>query len=316
MSSAGIADQGPFPQDALDANREGRLTDQQRRGVRTMSRGLRKGELQMAAVFTALGLLVWFAEGPAKYATVKPLIGIGSLIIAGFLLARSFLGADTMTADLRSGRVESVEGAISKHTVSGTRSGPSMHYFDVAGRRIEVSRAAYDAAPDAGFVRVYFLPRRKLLVNLERLPEQPLPPGVAGSPREVVQTLAAAMHSHDETATAEARAHLAAMAEAMSSHLSDSAAPPPASGRDPRPLAQAIVGTWSGGPISLTFAPDGTVSSTLPGRGQRSGRWSVDSSGKLESDVLGHAEAADAWVAGDQLTISAQGMGFTFKRVS
>lgn len=191
-----------------------------------------------------------------------------------------------------------------------------MHYFDVAGRRIEVGRAAYDAAPDAGFVRVYYLPRRKLLVNMERLPDQPLPPGFTGSPREVVQTLAAAMHSHDEAATAEARAHLAAMAEAMQSHMAGSATPPPASARDPRPLAEAIVGTWSGGPISLTFAADGTVTSTLPGRGQRSGRWSVDPSGKLESDVLGHTEAADAWVAGDQLTISSQGMGLSFQRVS
>lgn len=311
-----MADQSPFPQDALEANRAGRLTDWQRRNIRGMSRGLRKGELQMAGVFTVIGLLVWFAEGPAKYATVKPLLGIGFLIIAGFLLARSLMGADTLTADLRSGRVESVEGAISKHTVSGGRSSPSTHYFDVQGRRIEVGRAAYDAAPDAGFVRVYYLPRRKLLVNMERLPDQPLPAGATGSPQAIVQGLAAAIHSHNETATAEARARMAAMADAMKSQLSDGAAPPPEGQRDPRPLAQAIVGTWSGGPISVTFAPDGTVRSTMPGGGQRSGHWSVDSSGKLETDVLGHDQAADAWITGDQLTISAQGMGFSFKRVS
>lgn len=313
-----MVDRSPFPQDALEANRSGRLTDQQRRNVRAMSRGLRKGELQFAAVITVIGLLVWFAAGPAKYATVKPLIGIGCLIIAGFLVVRSFLGADSITADLRSGRVDSVEGAITKRITRSESRGSSMetHYFDVEGKRIEVSRAAYDAAPDAGFVRVYFLPRRKWLVNMERLPDRPMPGGALGSPQEVVKSLATAMHSHNESAAAEARAQMAAMADALKSHRSDSPAPPPDAQRDPRPLEQAIVGTWSGGPMSLTFAPDGTVTSTLPAGGKRSGRWSVESNGKLESDVLGRAQVADAWVAGDQLTISAEGIGFSFTRVS
>jgi len=98
----------------LDANRAGRLTDAQRRNMRAMSRGVRKGELSLAGILTVIGLLVWFAEGPAKYATIKPLLGIAFLIIAGFLFVRAFLGADSLTEDMRSRHVVSVEGAVTK----------------------------------------------------------------------------------------------------------------------------------------------------------------------------------------------------------
>jgi hypothetical protein len=93
--------------------------------------------------------------------------------------------------------------------------------------------------------------------------------------------------------------------------------PPPAPDqRDQRPLAQAIVGTWAAGPFRVTFEPDGTVHALLGGREQR-GHWSVDGSGRLHADALGHRdEAGDAWVAGDALTISADGQGITLHRVT
>src|SRR5260370_26497248 len=107
----------PFPQDALEANRAGRLTQQQRSNVRGQSRGFRMGELQLAVMLTILGLVIWFAAGPSKYATVKPLIGIGCLILAGFLVVRAFLGADALTRDLRSADVKPVERALPHTTL-------------------------------------------------------------------------------------------------------------------------------------------------------------------------------------------------------
>jgi hypothetical protein len=77
---------------------------------------------------------------------------------------------------------------------------------------------------------------------------------------------------------------------------------------------EAILGTWSSGFMTVAFSPDGTVTATMLGGKQRRGRWSVDGSGRLRADVTGAAEAADAWVAGDQLTISVEGKGLTFRR--
>ncbi len=62
----------PFPQDALEPNRAGRLTQPQRKGLRRQSRGFHKAELQFTVLLTIIGLLVWFAEGPARNATVNP----------------------------------------------------------------------------------------------------------------------------------------------------------------------------------------------------------------------------------------------------
>ena len=308
---------GPFPQDALEANRAGKLTDSQRHDIRGRSRGFRKTELQFAVIFTILGLLVWFAEGPARYASVKPLVGIGCLIIAGFLLVRAFTGADKLTRDFRDGRLESVEGAIAKRVVKGESRGSSSasYFFDVAGQRITVSRAEYEAGPDAGFVKVYFLAHSHELVNMERLPDRPLPADALKSP-EVAQELLQAMRSRNPVEVAEARAQAAAMEGAMKAEFKSGATLTQSEARDPRPLAQAILGSWSNRMMSVSFDPNGTLNATLPGGGQRSGRWSVDSSGKLVSDVTGEGTPTEAWVSGDELTVTVGGTGLTFRRAT
>jgi len=311
-----MPDTGPFPQDALEANRAGKLTDAQRRGLRGQSRGLRKAELQFAVVFTIIGLLVWFAQGPARYANVKPLIGVGCLIIAGFLLVRAFTGADKLTQDLRDARVESVEGAIAKRVVR-TESGESSsasYFFDVEGKEIKVSRFEYDAAPDAGYVKVYYLQHSRQLVNMERLPDRPLAPDALKSP-QMAQELLQGMRSHDPIQVAEARAQAAAMANVMKSTLNHGVTPPPAEGRDSRPLAQAIVGSWSNAVMSVSLVADGTLNATLPGGTKRAGHWSVDSSGNFVSDIAGPLTPAQAWVSGDELTVEIGGSSMTFQRV-
>jgi hypothetical protein len=44
-------------------------------------------------------------------------------------------------------------------------------------------------------------------------------------------------------------------------------------------------------------------------------RWSVDASGRLQAEGFGQAGTADAWLAGDQLTVSMDGRGLTFTRI-
>jgi hypothetical protein len=315
-----MSDQSPFPQDALEANRAGALTPQQRQDFRRQARGFRKAELQFAVILTIIGLLVWFAEGPARYATVKPLIGIACLVIAGFLVVRSFLGADSLTHDLRSGRVESVEGAITKTSItSHGKSGTSTrHFFEVAGTRVNVWRDAYNAAPDAGMVRIYYLPHSHELVNMERMADTAMSGDAMKSPH-LVQELVAEMLSHDPNKAAEARAHMATMSDAMKASMSKAAAPP-VQGAGARPLAQAIVGSWGNAVGTVTFAADGTLTAdmpAMPGGGHRSGHWSVDESGHLVSDIMGgRAMPTGAWVSGDELTVNFGGNALTLERVT
>lgn len=310
----------PFPLDALEQNRAGRLTPAQRQAWRSNARGFRKAELQFAVILTILGLLIWFAAGPAKFATVKPLIGIACLILAGFLVVRSFLGADPLTQDLRSGHVDSVEGAITKTSVTTHSRGSSStrHYFEVAGTKVNVWRDAYQAAPEAGMVKIYFLPHSHELVNLERIADTAMTPEAMKSPH-VVQELVAEMRSHDPNQAAEARAHLATMGDTMKASVSKAATPPEAS-PDARPLAQVIVGTWGNAMMSVTFAADGTLSAdmpAMPGTGHRTGHWSVDSSGQLVSDIMGgHAMPTEAWVSGDELTVNIGKNAITLQRAS
>jgi hypothetical protein len=90
--------------------------------------------------------------------------------------------------------------------------------------------------------------------------------------------------------------------------------PPPDSARDPRPLAEAIVGRWTSGVITLTFNADGTATAGGAMGPGRSGHWSVDGQGHLVADVMGQRDSGDAWIVGDQLTITQGGESLTFKR--
>ncbi len=306
--------------DALETNRGGRLTAIQRNGLRSNSRGMRKAEFQFATIFTVIGLLVWFGPGPAKYANVKPLVGIAFLALAGALVVRAFLGADPLTRDLRSGHVESVEGAISKWTIqTGSSSlGSTSHVAQVGKVRVETGAAAYDALPGAGIVRLYYLPHSHHLVNFEVLADRPLPEGAL---TDVHVALKDARQAFIGSLTAgpvkeaDARAELAAIGRAMTAGFSpDGTTAPPAAARDPRPLAEAILGSWTSPMLILLFAGDGSVTATLAGGMKRSGRWSVDASGKLVSDVTGGDGAADAWVSGDRLTIELNGQALTLQR--
>src|SRR5579859_4616470 len=98
-----MADGSRFPQDPLEASRRDRLSDGQKKWLRAMSRDSRKSGLSIAAVCAVLGLVIWLAPGPARYAVTKPLIGLALLAVALFFLLRSMTGGDALTQGLRSG---------------------------------------------------------------------------------------------------------------------------------------------------------------------------------------------------------------------
>ena len=102
----------------------------------------------------------------------------------------------------------------------------------------------------------------------------------------------------------------------MASESSSVATAPAADQRDPRPLAEAILGTWQTGPISMSFLPDGAMVMSLPGGRQQRGLWSIGPDGRLHLTAEGRERATDAWVAGGMLTMSENGQGTAYRRAA
>ena len=305
---------GPLSAADLEANKAGRLTDSQRKLYRSQARAFRKNELVGAVMAAVVAALLLTSTGPAPNAWLRPVAGAGLIVLAVFLLLRATVLGDSLTWDLRSGSVETIDGAIGKHTQSGREI--TFHYLDIAGKRFEVSRATYDACPEAGWVKLYVLPRSHKVVNLERLPDRPIPAGSLDSPGAAVGEALSLLRSPDPTQVAEARAEMSAMGNAWNAERARQGTRPSADQLDPRPLAEAILGTWRMGPTSVSFMPNGTMVATLPGGRQQQGRWSIGADGRLHADAPGLGQAAEAWVAGDTLTVAENGQGLSFKRAT
>lgn len=68
----------------------------------------------------------------------------------------------------------------------------------------------YEFAPDAGIVRLLYLPRSRWAVNLERTPDARVDVAAEGVSRKLDRA-AAAWTTHDKVGAAEARAEMAAI---------------------------------------------------------------------------------------------------------
>jgi hypothetical protein len=272
---------GPGSNEALAANQAGRLSDQQ----------LRRLEAEVGA-------------------SARNLIDIA---------IRALTGADKALAeDVRAGRVESIEGAITKKQgadwtfLLGGNEGMNPEpdcWISVANREVgsqqfRAPRAMYDAAPAAGFVRLYFLPRSRRLLNLEVVPE-----GRLEDPSAVTDTPAAGRTGwmrRDKVGRALARAKVAGKALEAQSFLSREA--PPASERlDTAGVAAAIIGTWSNPLMTVTFAEDRVMTTRLAERPEERSEWSVDDSGHLCAELMGTQMVADVSLAGETLTLTIGG---------
>ena len=308
----GMTASNPLSAEALAANRAGELSSDQRESFDALSRNQRRNLLSIAAFLIAGALIVWYLASPTKLTVLRrELIAGGFVVIAAFLVVRSVTGSDALTRDLRESRVESAEGAIGKHRMSNGRA-PSTYFLDVGDATFRVASATYHAAPDMGWVRVFYLPLSRKVVNLEQVPNASPAPEM--TPPGVLHSLAAALlPGGSRREMNEARAGFAKLRDTLQAGFDGPSQAPPAEARDPRPLSTAVLGTWTNGFIHVTFSEDGRLTVKMFGN-EKTGRWSVDSEGRLSADVMGHGQSADAWIAGDQLTISAQGKHLTFKR--
>ena len=86
-------------------------------------------------------------------------------------------------------------GAIASST------GNTRYYLKIGDRPLRTYRSAWEQAPDVGYVRAYYLPRTRRLVNLERLPNPPLPAN-PDEARDMVGRIARAFVTDDSGARA------------------------------------------------------------------------------------------------------------------
>jgi hypothetical protein len=296
----------------MDENRSGHLTDDQARRFQLMVSGRRKSTRGLALPVGAIGALLLTLSGPTATAVKRHLVGWGFVAAAAFVLVAPAF--DPLAADVRDGRVETVEGAIGKRRVqSPAKTGLTRYYLNIAGRRLQTYLSAYDAAPEAGYVRAYYLPRTRKLVNLERLPNPPLPSG-PDEARDMFGRIARALVSRDPVASAEARASAAGLIDAGRSIIEqpDSPIGPAAGGL----VRRSLVGRWTHPLFTITLAEDGMATVTTITGASQAGHWSVDSQGRLLSDVTGTMEPTDAALDGDRLTIQLEGRRLTFTRAA
>jgi hypothetical protein len=304
----------------IETNRAGRLTDKQRRYLKAAARSFNRSMLTGAVLAAVIGALLAKSNGPAPNAWARP-AATAAFFLGALVCLFLALRPNPEAADASGGRVETVDGVIGKRSISGSRGSSSSYFLEVGEKRYEVGSAEYAAAPEAGWIRLYLTPRTHKVVNFERLPDQVVPDVAGATPAALLGQLGKAFLSRDQETRNETRAEMEAMARSVQAQMSFSdkpAMPPPAGQQDSRPLAQAILGTWQMGPTSVTFMPDGTMVATIMGGMKRQGRWSVGADGKLHADAAGPglSGAADAWIAGDTLTVSQDGGSMAFHRAN
>jgi hypothetical protein len=302
-----------FPAEALPENRAGHLTSDQAGRFQRMVAGRRQSTRGVALPVGAIGALLLIMSGPAATAVKRHLAGWGFLAAAAAILAAPAF--DPLAADAREGRVEVVEGAIGKkrlQSVAPTRG--ARYYLNIGGRQLRTYLSAYDAAPDAGYVRAYYLPRTARLVNLERLPNPPLPAG-PDEARGMFARMARAFATGDPVAFAEARANAAGLLDAAQESIREPSAA--ASRRAAGGLVrETLVGTWTHPLVTVVLAEDGAATVTTIAGSTEAGHWSVDGHGRLLTDTTGTMEPTDAVLDGGRLTIELEGRRLTFTRAA
>jgi len=190
--------------------------------------------------------------------------------------------------------------------------GATRYYLIIGGRRLQTYSSAYDAAPDGGYVRAYYLSRTRKLVNLERLPNPPLPADPAQA-RDMFGRMARAIVTGDRDGFAEARADAAGLIDAAQASIA-AASDRPREHLGGSVVRDALVGKWTHPLVTLTFAADGTATVTTILGATKEGHWSVDGHGRLVTDATGAMAPTDAALEGGRLTIQLESQRLTFTR--
>jgi hypothetical protein len=230
---------------------------------------------------------------------------------------------DSFAKDVAAGKLDSIEGAITKKVRGGraNMNEPPDALFElwVANRtdgnqHFKSFKQLYRSAPSAGFVRLFYLPKSRYAVNWELIDTAPDVDHVEQSElREMVEDVRSARAAHDEVGEAEARANLGSMAQDVASYFSRQPSP----AQDPLPrdrVHAAVIGEWHNPFLSASVRADGTLTARMGMGGEQSGRWSVESDGRVRVEVMGASGTASVSAAGDELTLETGGRAMKLRR--
>ena len=235
----------------------------------------------------------------------------------------------TITGDLRRGEVRTVEGGIRKVrpldvAQNTTTSSTPKYALEVGGESFDVpSHTVWEAVPNVGYFRLYYLPRSRTAVNLERLAD---PPVDVSNPQDVIgatwQAVGAALRPSIGKGGRARKADLAAKADAM---LRAATAGGPdgdgistAPGSAPDSEAE-LVGTWRSAFFTVDVQPGGRLTLTPALQPAQTGRWDLDSNSRLHVLLDGSPQTEDmvteVTLAGKRLTVQFFGQPMTLDRV-
>jgi hypothetical protein len=158
--------------DALDANRAGRLGEQQVRGLARAEKSRARWRLVLSIGFIAAAPAFWY------YGDLYLSLLCGGLGLYLYVQSLREPSRSALDKDLADGRVLAVEGGARKAhrrtysllgSIVGGDGTADFYSYDIAGQRFPVSETAYHALVDDVPYRFYYLPRSKTLVNIEPL---------------------------------------------------------------------------------------------------------------------------------------------------
>ncbi len=228
-----------------------------------------------------------------------------------------------LTGDLRRHEVHAVDGPIRKTFSEPGGAGQHMknYFLEVAGTTYGVpSPSVWESAPSAGYVRLYYLPRSRTAVNLERLPDPPVEATretVAGA---VANTVAAAFRPAFTKRGRAEKAELLAQASAVLNAATGTSAVPESGAPAPDPVTAAdLVGRWTSPLFDVDVRSDGTLSlgAALEGVG-RHAQWHIAADGRLHVRFDGDAEEDELVTAiarhEDRLDLDIGGQHVTLQR--
>lgn len=157
-----LAQANKFDLQDLERNRNGELTDEQRRkGLPNILGGLIFGAVPLGII----ALVLFASEGIGLESWIMP--GIFLLIFGAFGAWMMFTGLADYMAHVPL-VVEGV-GGKRKRTTSGRRSRRTVFYYVIGEQSFQVSQEAYTALIEGQRYRAYLLPRTKKLLTIEPL---------------------------------------------------------------------------------------------------------------------------------------------------
>ncbi|MEO8392593.1 MAG: hypothetical protein ABI700_06340 [Chloroflexota bacterium] len=158
MISQNLAQELNFTFDDLEANREGRFTEPQRKRLRLLM--LRDVVSYGLLALLPLGGLVALLTGSADHPVNGVMLAL-LLILFGLLIFYVIRQVYATRADLTGG-VKVVTGQAALHVA-----GRGLHSLSVGQQNFQISKKVYSAFAEDKFYRVYYAPKLKAILSVE-----------------------------------------------------------------------------------------------------------------------------------------------------